>query len=513
MGGSVLERPSGNVPRAVQRRSSGATAARPKPGDRHTRVVGDERAVKEACNLDGRKERHEGADLRCRAQVDENAGQAAGLIVDGGLGDRGDGVVDSDARIDAADAQDADAELQLWRKAGAGAERDGARHRRLVSPEGRLAARVVGMRHLEPCVAGDVGAELGHGEVEAGVDGRFAGNVDGEAGVKNSRDAKGREREGQDRDGDTREVLRHGGGGDGDVEVPIEVARNSRRDVGLLRSGLAASPFSSQNRYFRRTPPLGPGNDTHVQRESDLPRQRAVRAADGWNLCANGLYLWRQVCQEVVLGVDKKRVLRNLARDLEVDVLRLGERVDRRTGGVDDVELVVSRERAHGLHRARLEGDHVAVGGALDDRPPRGVGRSAPPMAVDEDRVPGSDRRRETADGGAVFHLDHHGVLGAEDLDDVGDVVEVDGEVVGGEDDLDLAVLVLRVGIGGVDFLGREMEPREVDRGEDGVGDVVDDFDAVAAEAGAEDVGLRGGGGDGSCEDRGWDEGAQRQEG
>ncbi|RKO87936.1 hypothetical protein BDK51DRAFT_27034 [Blyttiomyces helicus] len=61
MGGSVLERPSGNVPRAVQRRSSGATAARPKPGDRHTRVVGDERAVKEACNLDGRKERHEGA--------------------------------------------------------------------------------------------------------------------------------------------------------------------------------------------------------------------------------------------------------------------------------------------------------------------------------------------------------------------------------------------------------------------------------------------------------------------
>ncbi|RKO87354.1 hypothetical protein BDK51DRAFT_38581 [Blyttiomyces helicus] len=208
-----------------------------------------------------------------------------------------------------------------------------------------------------------------------------------------------------------------------------------------------------------RTPPLRPGDDTHVERESDLPCQRAVRAADERDLCANGLYLRRQVGQEVVLGIDKKWVLRDLARDPEVDVLRLGERVDGRTSGVDDVELVVSGKRAHGLHRARLGGNHVAVGGALDDRAPRGVGRSALPMAVDEDRVPSSDQGRESVDRGAVLHLDHHGAFDAEDLDDVGDVVEVDGEVVGGEDDLDLSVLVLRVGIAGVDFLGGEVEP------------------------------------------------------
>ncbi|RKO83888.1 hypothetical protein BDK51DRAFT_47896 [Blyttiomyces helicus] len=169
--------------------------------------------------------------------------------------------------------------------------------------------------------AGDALAELGEGEVEASVEGSFAGEVDGEAGVEDSRDAKGREGGSQDRNSDAREVLRRGSRGDGNVEVAIQIARYGGRDLGLLCTGIASRLQVSQKEGGR-----------------------AVRAANrrGIRSIAHILQVLWHLVHQLVLGVHNDRVLRDLVRDPEVDVLGIGKPVDRRASSINHVKACPS---------------------------------------------------------------------------------------------------------------------------------------------------------------------------
>ncbi|RKO84313.1 hypothetical protein BDK51DRAFT_52980 [Blyttiomyces helicus] len=205
--------------------------------------------------------------------------------------------------------------------------------------------------------------------------------------------------------------------------------------------------------------PSLPPRPLKAHRPRDLARHGALLAADGREVSKIRLDVRGEIRLRRSRSVGNNLARGPPVREVNVDGQRLGDGV-RAGSSVDSVELIIGGEGAHRLGLAGLEPNKLPM--RIDrlrrDRAPRGLRRPAVPVAVDEDRIADLGRRGEVVERELPLLDDDDvvvvGVRVAIDAGETFQVVEVEGGLVGLEDEVDLALVVLGVHVVGVDFFG-----------------------------------------------------------